>query len=199
MLIHWHQNHFDFPLILSVLEWIMFSLYWSAAAKNVSRPLDSELSRSRRFHVTLVNIALLFVVLPVYGLIPRFLPDALWVACLGLSIQSASLALAVWARRHLAAHWSGEITIKVDHELIRSGPYRFVRHPIYASILGMYLGSAIVSGHVLAILGLTLAGFAYRRKILMEDANLRRAFGETYDIYQSQTGALLPRHRAGGH
>jgi protein-S-isoprenylcysteine O-methyltransferase Ste14 len=199
MATQWHHSYFPLPLLLSLFEWSIFSLYWSAAARNRSRPISSESSKSRRLHEVLVNIAFLLVVLPVRELSPRFLPGIGWTAWLGLSIQTVSVASAVWARRHLASHWSGEITIKVDHELIRSGPYRFVRHPIYAAILGMFVGGAMVSGQLLAFLGVIIAAFAYWRKILLEEANLRRAFGLAYDVYQRQTGSLIPRPRAREH
>jgi protein-S-isoprenylcysteine O-methyltransferase Ste14 len=179
--------------MLSICEWSLFSLYWSAAAKNSSRVIWSESSESRRFHKILVNIALLLVVLPVYEMNPRFLPGLGWISWTGLSIQTISIGLALWARRHLASHWSGEITIKVNHQLIRSGPYQFVRHPIYAAILGMFVGSAIVSGRFPAFVGVSIAALAYRRKIRLEEVNLRHAFGPAYDIYERQTGSLLPK------
>jgi protein-S-isoprenylcysteine O-methyltransferase Ste14 len=102
-------------------------------------------------------------------------------------------ALGVWARRHLGCYWSGEIAIKVDHRLIRSGPYRFVRHPIYTAMLGMFAGTAVVSGQLHAALGLAMAGFAYWRKIRLEEANLRKAFGPEYDAYRRATGSLVPK------
>jgi protein-S-isoprenylcysteine O-methyltransferase Ste14 len=191
--------YFPSPLLLSLLEWSIFTLYWSAAAKNTSPAISSESSQSRRIHELLVNIALLFVVVPVRGWGPSILSGDGWTAWLGLSIQTTFMTLAVWARRHLASHWSGEITIKVDHELIRSGPYRFVRHPIYAAILGMFVGSAVVSGKLLALLGLIIVAFAYWRKIRLEEANLRRAFGLAYEVYQRQTGSLIPKLRAQEH
>jgi protein-S-isoprenylcysteine O-methyltransferase Ste14 len=99
----------------------------------------------------------------------------------------------IWARRHLGVHWSGEITIKFDHRLIRSGPYRRIRHPIYTAMIGMMAGSAITSGEMHALLGFAIAGLAYARKIRMEEANLRRAFGAAYEGYRRETGALIPK------
>jgi protein-S-isoprenylcysteine O-methyltransferase Ste14 len=188
-----HHIYFPLPLLLSFFEWSIFSLYWSAAARNTSPAVSSESSQSRRVHTFLVNIALLFVIVPCRGWSPSFLSGTGWTAWLGLSIQTTFLILAIWARRHIASHWSGEITIKVDHKLVRSGPYRFVRHPIYAAVLGMFFGSAIVSGQLLALLGLITAVFAYWRKIRLEEATLRRAFGQAYDVYQGQTGSLIPK------
>lgn len=191
-----HHIYFPLPLVLSLFEWSIFTLFWSAAAKNTSRAITSEPSKSRRVHEFLVNIVLLFVVLPVPAWNPRFLPGVGWTAWLGLSIQTASVVLAVRARRHLASHWSGEITIKIDHKLIQSGPYHFVRHPIYTAILGMFVGSSIVSGRYLALCGAIIASFAYRRKIRLEESNLKHAFGLAYDIYKRQTGSLISKPRS---
>jgi len=190
-----HHIYFPLPLVLSFVEWSIFSLYWSAAAQNTSRAISSESSRSRRVHQFLMNAALLLVVLPVPAWNRRLLPGVGWTAWLGLSIQTASVMLAVWARRHLASYWSGEITIKVDHKLIRSGPYHFIRHPIYAAILGMFVGSSIVSGRYLAFCGVIIASFAYWRKIRLEESNLKHAFGPAYGIYKRQTGSLIPKPR----
>ena len=102
------------------------------------------------------------------------------------------LFVAIWARRYLGRNWSGEITIKVEHELIRSGPYKLVRHPIYTGILIMYVGTAIVTGTWLALVGVALAVLAYVRKIRLEEANMRVAFGPAYEDYCRESQALVP-------
>src|ERR1035441_3369716 len=194
MPIHLPHVRLSIPMLLSAAEWAVFTLYWSVAAKNSSPAKSAESRNSRRVHELLVNLALLLVVFPVPGLPSRrFLPDSLYVVCAGLCIQTASGMLGVWARRHLGSYWSGEIAIKVDHRLIRSGPYRFVRHPIYTAMLGMFVGTAIVSGQLHAALGLAMAVFAYWRKIRLEEANMRKAFATAYDAYRRDTGALVPR------
>jgi protein-S-isoprenylcysteine O-methyltransferase Ste14 len=110
----------------------------------------------------------------------------------GLIIQGIGILLAVYARRHLGRNWSGEIAIKVDHKLVRTGPYRVVRHPIYTAVLTMYAGSAAVSGELHALLGLVLAAFAYGRKVRLEEAVLMQSFGTDYRDYRSATWALVP-------
>ena len=110
----------------------------------------------------------------------------------GLAVEAIGLFLTIWARRHLGRNWSGEITIKVDHQLIRSGPYKLLRHPIYTGLLTMYAGIAIVTGEWLAIIGFAMVAFAYWRKIRLEEANLKIAFGAEYDAYRRATWALLP-------
>ncbi len=140
----------------------------------------------------LTNAALILILAPVPGLRQQCWPSSSIVIAAGLTIQAGGLGLAVWARRHLGRNWSGEIAIKVDHKLVRSGPYRVVRHPIYTALLGMYVGSSLVSGELHALLGLTLAAFAYMRKVRLEEANLMASFGADYREYRGATWALLP-------
>ena len=193
MPIHLPEFHLSVPMCVSIAEWAVFTLYWSAAAKNSSPAKAAESPRSRLVHEVLVNVALLLVVLPVPGLGQRFLPDVFYGVGAGLCVQTASGMLGVWARRHPGSNWSGEIAIKVDHQLIRNGPYRFVRHPICTAMLGMFAGSAIVSAQLHAVLGVAMAGFAYWRKIRLEEANMWKTFGPAYDAYRRDTGALIPR------
>ncbi len=75
---------------------------------------------------------------------------------------------------------------------MRSGPYRILRHPIYTAMIGMAAGTAIVSGTLHALLGMTLMIVAYARKIRMEESTLRTAFGVEYDQYRRVSWALVP-------
>ena len=176
---------------VAVFGWVIFSVYWELAARNAARAKSSESRASRGIHVILTNVALLLEIAPIRGL-GRFLPPSSLIMAAGLAVEAAGLFLAIWARRHLGRNWSGEITIKVEHELIRSGPYRLLRHPIYTGLLTMYAGTALVTGEWLGIVGLALALFAYWRKIRLEEANLNVAFGEGYEAYRRETWALLP-------
>jgi hypothetical protein len=74
-----------------------------------------------------------------------------------LAVEAMGLLLAIWALRHLGRNWSGEITIKVELQLIRSGPYKLLRHPIYTGLLAIYAGTVLVTGEWLAIIGLAMA------------------------------------------
>jgi protein-S-isoprenylcysteine O-methyltransferase Ste14 len=170
--------------------WVVFSIYWEIEAKKAARDKSGESSASRVLHVTIVNVALLLLFIPVPGLNGRYLPAAL--IPLGLAIQTGGVLLAVWARRHLGRNWSGRVTLKVNHELVRTGPYRFVRHPIYTALLAMYAGTAVVSGEWHALVGFVLVPLAYWRKIRIEEANLAGAFGARWDDYCRSTRALVP-------
>jgi len=180
------------PMWISGGAWIAFVAYWSVAAKSSAQARKSESKESRAIHELLLNLALLLLFISIPGFRLRFEPDSRVWAIAGLAIQAASLALAIWARRHLGRNWSGEITIKVNHQLIRSGPYRLIRHPIYTAMLGMYAGTAIVSGEIHALIAVAMVAFAYWRKIRMEESNLHEAFGPEYSAYKRRTWALVP-------
>ncbi|MGH9702188.1 MAG: methyltransferase family protein, partial [Candidatus Acidiferrales bacterium] len=130
---------------ISLALWVLFSIYWSIAAKDSAPTRSSESIGSRQLHLILVNIALLVLVFPVPGLTRQFLPASQFFLVAGLMVQAAFILLAVWARRNLGSNWSGEVRIAKEHQLVRSGPYRFIRHPIYTGVLGMYCGTALVS------------------------------------------------------
>jgi protein-S-isoprenylcysteine O-methyltransferase Ste14 len=184
------MNHRAF-LMAAVAMWAIFGLYWEVKAKGASAAKTSEARSSRGVHVFLANAALLLEIAPLQAL-GRFSPASPFIMSAGLVMEATGLALTIWARAHLGRHWSGEITIKQDHELIRSGPYRHLRHPIYTGLLTMYMGVALVTGEWLAVLGLAIAIFAYWRKINLEEANLKVAFGASYDEYKTGTRALIP-------
>lgn len=140
-----HPSAASLPMWVSAALWIAFITYWSVAARGAAPTKSSESDASRRFHVRLLNASFLFLLLPIPGLRERFLPVAPMLVGVGFAIQIASGMLGVWARRVLGRNWSGAITVADGHELIRSGPYRLVRHPIYSAMLGMFVGTAVVS------------------------------------------------------
>jgi protein-S-isoprenylcysteine O-methyltransferase Ste14 len=180
------------PLLLAAIAgWVLLSFYWEFAARKVTAAKVSESRVSRSFHVLLTNAALLLEIAPIRGL-GRVLPVSAGLMAAGLVLEALGLFLAVWARAHLGRHWSGEITIKVDHELIRSGPYRYLRHPIYTGLLAMYAGVLLVTCEWLALAAFIVVALAYWRKIRLEEANLNRAFGDNYDAYRRETWALMP-------
>jgi protein-S-isoprenylcysteine O-methyltransferase Ste14 len=152
---------------------------------------SSESSASRAFHVLLANVAVLLVIAPIRGL-GRFLPALFVSMAAGSVVELPGLFLAIWARRALGRNWSGEISIKFEHELIQSGPYQWLRHPIYTGLLAMYVGGALITGEWLAVVGVAMAVLAYWRKIRLEEANLKVAFGAEYDSYRGDTWALIP-------
>jgi protein-S-isoprenylcysteine O-methyltransferase Ste14 len=177
--------------IACVAGWGILGVYWEIAERTAAAAKSAEPWASRGVHVFLTSMAQLMVLIPIRGL-GRFAPF-LWSTVIpGLALEAAGLFLALWARVHLGKNWSGRITVKVEHELIRSGPYRFLRHPIYTGLLAMYIGPALVTGEWLALAGVVVACVAYWRKIRLEEATLDTAFGADYEAYRRNTWALVP-------
>jgi protein-S-isoprenylcysteine O-methyltransferase Ste14 len=199
LLARWHMPPtvrglvaFSRSMRLAVGVWLIFAIYWSITAKNEAPSRNSESAWSRQLHLVLVNVAALLLLLRVPGLTQRLLPPDPLLISFGLIIESGSLLLAMWARRHLGSNWSGEVRIAAEHQLVRSGPYRMLRHPIYTAVLGMYFGTAIVFGEIHALLALMLVALAYWRKICIEERALNEAFGPEYETYRRHTSALFP-------
>jgi len=115
------------------------------------------------------------------------------VAAVGLLLTAGGLVFAVWARIALGANWSGTVTIKSGHNLIRRGPYRWIRHPIYTGLLGSFVGTVLLQGEVRSILGLVLILAALYRKAKREERFLSEEFGEGFAEHAKHTGMFLPR------
>jgi protein-S-isoprenylcysteine O-methyltransferase Ste14 len=192
VLVRFAQRGYPPGMLISILMFVAFSIYWEQVGKKASAAKTSESSLSRGFHLVLVSVAQILVLLPVPGLRTRFLPQSNALVIGALVLEAAFFLLAVWARQFLGRNWSGAVTTKIDHELIRSGPYSVVRHPIYSGLLGVYLSVALVSGEVHGLIGVAIAFIAYWRKSRMEEAYLRGQFGTAYDVYQSETWAVIP-------
>ena len=109
-----------------------------------------------------------------------------------LAIVYAGLAIALSARVALAANWSAQVVVKEGHELTTSGPYAWVRHPIYTGMLLMFLGSALAVGTGAAFLGLALVTVGFIIKLRQEEALMRDQFAGAYLDYERRVKRLIP-------
>lgn len=120
------------------------------------------------------------------------IPCAAAPALAGLAITLAGVAFAIWARVTLGANWSGVITVKHGHTLVRRGPYRIVRHPIYTGILMALAGTALTKGAVRSLLALPVLALGFWLKMLTEERFMVEKFGEEYLRYRYQVRRLVP-------
>ena len=175
--------------------WILFLLYWQIKAANTktTRRLEPAASRMLRVCIFLSAIALLVVPrIPLSWLYSQLWASGYWPFWLGAAVTIAGLLFAVWAREHLGRNWSRSVTIKQDHELITTGPYGLVRHPIYTGILAGFLGMAIAISQVRGFIVVALIFLAFWLKLRMEEQWMRSQFGATYAAYADHTAALVP-------
>jgi len=124
-----------------------------------------------------------------YGRFIRLYPGLVWI---GAPLVFAGLIVALWARFYLAGNWSGSVTLKQDHELVRTGPYRFVRHPIYTGLLMAVAGTACAIGQFRGLLAFALTFYALWRKSRIEERLMVETFGEDYRRYRADVKGLIP-------
>jgi protein-S-isoprenylcysteine O-methyltransferase Ste14 len=113
------------------------------------------------------------------------------LGAIGAVVFASGIALAIWARIHLGRNWGMPMTQKAEPELVTSGPYRLVRHPIYSGLLLGLLGTALVNNLIgLIIVAILGAYFYYCASI--EETNLSRTFPTAYPAYRTTTKMLIP-------
>ena len=127
------------------------------------------------------------------GLNMRLVPDTPAAWWLGLVLTAAGVAISIWARVSLGANWSGVVTLKDDHELIRKGLYRWIRHPIYTGILLAMIGTAMIKGHLRGWLGFLVMWAAFYIKARREEGFLRQEFGDGFEEHARHTGMFFPK------
>lgn len=175
--------------------WLGWAGYWWAASFNVKTTARREPLQSRLSHIVPLALAVALLWLPkspIQAFDGRFLSIAVWPFWVGAALTLAGLLFTVWARVHLGRNWSGTVTIKEGHELITSGPYRIVRHPIYTGLLLAFVGQAIAVGQWRGVLAVALAMFSFWRKLKIEERWMREHFGGAYDAYSQRVSALIP-------
>lgn len=178
--------------------WIAFLVVWVIWATR-TKAVQRREGISSRLSYTVLTVAAAYLMfadtVPRAWLLIPVVPAAAGVPWVGVAVTAMGIAFAVWARAYLGGNWSGTVTVKVDHQLVRSGPYRWVRHPIYSGMILAMLGTALARGQVRGLVAVVLlfAGFKIKSKI--EEQAMLSTFGAEYDEYSRSTGAILPRLR----
>lgn len=184
--------------LLRVLAWtwVGFGAYWVIAARRLRRARTSESPVFRVFRLLLlaVTFTLLFAEWTAAGCLGGrlFIPKPS-VSYVGFTLAIVGMAIAIWARISLGQYWSDKVVLKVDHQLIRSGPYARVRHPIYSGVLLGVAGSALIVDQWRGVLAFLLLFTNYLVKAKREDDILAGAFGEDFADHKKRAGFLLPR------
>ena len=175
--------------------WWGWGLYWMLSALRNKATQRRESLASRLAHVLPLAVGAALIAWPARrwsALAWRLWPTSLAAYWVGVALVIAGLAFAVWARVHLGGNWSGTVTVKQGHELIRSGPYAYVRHPIYTGLTTALLGTTLASGTLHAVIGLAIIVLAFVRKSGIEEEFMREAFPGEYQRYSAEVPALIP-------
>ena len=174
--------------------WCVWAAFWIAASFGTKPTRWKESIASRASHVILLLAAVVLLMKPRWlpsMLSVRFAPAGNLLPVLAAIMVAAGLGFAVSARVHLGRNWSGIVTVKEDHALVRTGPYRVVRHPIYTGLLLALIGTAMAIGEWRGFLAVICALIGFLWKIHIEEKRMRENFPE-YAQYSQQTAALIP-------
>jgi protein-S-isoprenylcysteine O-methyltransferase Ste14 len=183
------------PLVLGALAlaWAGIALQWTTS-KNTSQSREFRFYRLLRLFILALTFCLLFwEKMAVVPLGITLLPDSKAIAIAGFLVTILGLAIAIWARVHLGRYWSDKVVLQENHKLIRSGPYAYVRHPIYSGVLLGVFGTSVVLGEVRGTIAFLLLLTNYIIKARREDDLLSQQFPTEFSVHQKHAGFLLPR------
>jgi protein-S-isoprenylcysteine O-methyltransferase Ste14 len=192
------------PLALSSREafhlarevWFVWAIWWVAMAFFSKATKRRETAAQRIEHLVPALLGFLFVFQSGFGgpsLARRVVPENPLLMLVCVVVTVLGLLFAVWARLTLGSNWSGTVTIKKEHQLIRRGPYRWIRHPIYSGMLAALLVTAVAQGLVSGLIGFAFVYLALYRKAKREESFLSQEFGEGFAEHRQHTGMFLPR------
>jgi protein-S-isoprenylcysteine O-methyltransferase Ste14 len=177
--------------------WAVFIVFWGVSAthikKDVRRPVSLWISVAWRAALALAVISVVRV---------PSLRASLWhvdsfgspipaLGILGVVLCAGGVATAVWARKTLGENWSSRPSVKAGHELVTSGPYQYVRHPIYFGMLVGVLGTAMVIGLPGVMIFLVVC-VVFATRVRVEEKLMMQQFPDQYTEYRSRTKAIIP-------
>jgi protein-S-isoprenylcysteine O-methyltransferase Ste14 len=173
--------------------WLAFIAYWIISAFKVKATAERGSFRSTLAYR--LPLVFGFVLIGIFGWhYPMNLPltpDTGVTRWAGAFVCVAGLAVTIWARATLGGNWSSDVQFKEGHQLVKKGPYRFVRHPIYTGILIMSSAQAIQFGRLHFWLGLLVVFIGLWIKLKQEEAVMLKYFPE-YADYRKQVKAIVP-------
>lgn len=179
-------------------SWIVFAFYWIVSAANVKKDTDTRWWRQGRFFsfgrlVIVVSLALVFphVIRKIFSSSAVSSQDML-LRAFGTGLAVFGIGFAIWARRHLGKNWSSHPAVKEGHELVTTGPYRFIRHPIYTGMLTAIIGSELASFSPVWFFFFIVMGTTILYRVPVEERMMLQTFPGEYPAYKESTNALIP-------
>jgi len=183
-------------LHLAEEAWTIWAVWWLAMAFFSKSTKRRESAAQRIEHLVPAMLGFTLVFREGFG--GSWLARPIWpanpvllIVCVTATILG--LLFAAWARLILGSNWSGTVTIKTNHQLIRRGPYRWIRHPIYTGMLAALLASAVIQGLLSGMIGFAFVLLALYRKARREESFLSQEFGDGFMEHRQHTGMFLPR------
>lgn len=177
------------------LCWGIFAVVWILAAISTKRTIYRQ-SHASRFRYMVPMIFGWYLLIRGRHLIYPFnlqvIPANEAIALVAVILCVAGLLFCLWARATIGRNWSGIVTLKEDHELVVRGPYALVRHPIYTGLLAMFAATALVHGHLAAIVGTLLVFVSFWIKLRDEEKLMLEKFPDQYPAYRQRVKRIIP-------
>jgi protein-S-isoprenylcysteine O-methyltransferase Ste14 len=168
--------------------WLAFWIYWLVSAAG-AKPGQSRWLRFAGVRVVLILLFLLLLRLRALKQHADTHDPVLWG--IGLAVFFCGLALAVWARIYLGRNWGMPMSTKADPELVTSGPYGEIRHPIYTGILLAAIGTTIAVS-IYWLVAVVVLGAYFIYSAVVEERNMVKLFPRAYPEYRQSTKMLIP-------
>ncbi len=182
------------------ISWLALMAYWLISAPKAKRSLRTGSQWKRGLGIRAVFVVVILLLLR-FGVLQRaslysygdftITPMSLLLDIIGAIFCVAGVVFAIRARTHLGRNWGMPMTLRKDHELVTSGPYARVRHPIYTGFLLAMLGTAFVDGVVWLIV-LIFSGIYFIYSAKVEEKTMTEQFPNTYPEYKKRTKMLIP-------
>ena len=176
--------------------WIAWFIYWRVMSGNEKQTVRRESIGQRALYIGLLVLGASMFSINVAGSDSWFYreiytatPFTFW---LGVAVMLAGFAFTAWARIVLGRNWSSTVTLKENHELIVSGPYALVRHPIYTGLMIMFVGTAVAIGQWRGVVAVVLVLISFLIKLRIEEQWMTELFGAQYDAYRKRVAMLIP-------
>jgi protein-S-isoprenylcysteine O-methyltransferase Ste14 len=173
---------------LFVVGWAAFWLYWVVAALTMKK---GRVPWSRHLRVRAVFVVILILLVRLGAFRDHDRNSDPWRAAVGLVMFALGLSFAIWARVYIGRNWGPPMTERQEPELVTSGPYRRVRHPIYSGMLIALLGTAVALSWLWLIV-LALAAMYFLYSATVEERYLTGQFPDAYPRYRRSTKMLVP-------
>lgn len=177
--------------------WDVWLALWLLAAFTSKRTLQWQSQNSRLVQAGLMVFGFYLIFGPVRWIPGADLKRAIFAAddttaWIGLALVAAGMLFSFWARAVIGRNWSGTVTLKENHELVKRGPYGLVRHPIYTGLLAAATGTAVIYLRPMGFVGVLVIAVGFWYKLRTEERFMLQQFGEEYEQYRMQVRALIP-------
>ena len=175
--------------------WVIFIIYWWVSAIGNKKYVASSKRRGLRIRIVFAIVIWLAFLDPHlrYFVMHHVLTTNPALRLLGVILCAAGIGFAIWARVHIGRNWGVPMSMREGHELVTTGPYRFVRHPIYSGLLLAMLGSELAVG-AWSLVMLVYCGVYFFISAKLEEGTMMQQFPGQYAEYRRRTrGMILPR------